>query len=156
MLDLRAIIPSKSPWASPVVLVQKKDGSLCFCIDLRKLNTRTVHDAYALPRIEKSLDSLSGATIFSTLDLKSGYWQVWIDLISQPLTAFTVGPLGFYECAHMPFGLTNAPATFQQLMGSCLGDLQNKFCLIYIDNIVIYSHNVEDHFQHLQVVFNCL
>ncbi len=90
MLDLRAIIPSKSPWTSPVVLVWKKDGSLSFCIDLRKLNAHTVHDAYALPRIEESLDSLSGATIFSTLDLKSGYWQVQMDLTSQPLTAFTV------------------------------------------------------------------
>ena len=116
MLYLGAIVPSKSPWVSPVVLVWKKDGSLCFCIDLRKLNAHTVHDAYALPRIEESLDNLSGATIFSTLDLKSGYWQVWMDLTSQPLTAFTVGPLGFYKCICMPFGLTNAPATFQWLM----------------------------------------
>ena len=156
MLDLGAIVPSKSPWASPVVLVRKKDGSLRFCIDLRKLNSRTVRDAYALPRIEESLESLSGATVFSTLDLKSGYWQVRMDPKSQPYTAFTVGPLGFYECARMPFGLTNAPATFQRLMNSCLGDLQHKFCLLYIDDIVIYSSCPEDHLQHLSIVFSRL
>ena len=156
MLDLGAVVPSKSPWASPVVLVRKKDGSLCFCIDLRKLNSRTVRDAYSLPRIEESLESLSGATVFTTLDLKSGYWQVKMDPKSQPYTAFTVGPLGFYECARMPFGLTNAPATFQRLMNSCLGDLQHKFCLLYIDDIVIYSATPTDHLQHLTTVFDRL
>ncbi len=118
------------------------------------MNARTVWDAYALPCIEELLDSLAGATVFSTLDPKSGYWQVKMHVASQPLTAFTMGPLGFYKCARMPFGLTNTLATFQQLMGSCLGDLQNKFCLIYIDDIVIYSKDVDEHFQHLEVVFS--
>ncbi len=113
MLDLGTIVPSKLPWASPVVLVWKKDGGLRFCINLHKLNARTVWDAYALPHIKELLDSLAGATVFSTLDLKSGYWQVKMHVASQPLTAFTMGPLGFYECARMPFGLTNALATFQ-------------------------------------------
>ncbi len=113
MLDLGTIVPSKSPWASPVVLAWKKDGGLHFCINLRKLNARTVWDAYALPHIEELLDSLAGATVFSMLDLKSGYWQVKMHEASQPLTAFTMGPLGFYKCARMPFGLRNAPATFQ-------------------------------------------
>ena len=132
MLDIGAIRRSNSPWASPVVLVRKKDGSLRFCIDLRKLNARTVKDAYSIPRIEDALDSLNGACIFTSLDLKSGYWQVELDKESIPLTAFTVGPLGFYECVRMPFGLTNAPATFQRLMESCLGDLHLSWCIIYL------------------------
>ena len=98
MLDIRAIRHSNSPWVSPVVLVRKKDGSLRFCIDLRKLNAQTVKDAYSIPCIEEALDSLNGACIFTSLDLKSGYWQVELDEESIPLTAFTVGPLGFYEC----------------------------------------------------------
>ena len=112
MLEIVAISESKSPWVSAVVLVRKKDGSLRFCIDLRKLNARTVKDAYSLPRIEETLDFLNGAQWFTSLDLKLGYWQVELDEESKALAAFTVGPLGFYQCEHMPFGLTNAPATF--------------------------------------------
>ena len=120
MLEIGAISESKSPWASVVVLVRKKDGSLRFCIDLRKLNARTVKDAYSLPRIEETLfECLNGAQWFTSLDLRSGYWQVELDEESKALTAFTVGPLGFYQCEHMPFGLTNVPATFQRLMESC-------------------------------------
>ena len=115
MLEIGAIRKSNSPWAKLVVLVRKKDGSLCFCIDLCHLNARTVKDAYSLPRIEDVLNSLDGACIFTSLYLKSGYWLVKLDEESIPLTAFTVGPLGFYECVCMPFGLTNAPATFQHL-----------------------------------------
>ena len=113
MLEIGAISESKSPWASAVVLVRKKDGSLRFCIDLRKLNARTIKDAYSLPRIEETLDCLNGAQRFTSLDLKLGYWQVELDEVSKGLTAFTVGPLGFYQCKCMPFGLTNTPATFQ-------------------------------------------
>ena len=113
MLKVGAIQKSISPWASPVVLVCKKDGSLRFCIDLRKLNSWTIKDAYSLPRIEESLDCLNGTIIFMSLDIKAGYWQVEMEESSIPYTAFTVGPLSFYECVRMPFGLTNAPATFQ-------------------------------------------
>ena len=120
MLDIGAIHRSTSPWASPVVLVCKKDGSLRFCIDLRKLNNQTVKDAQSLPKIEDSLDCLDEATIFTSLDLQSGYWQVEMTEASKPLTAFTVGPLGFYKHVQMPFGLTNALATFQHLMETCL------------------------------------
>ena len=156
MLDIGAIRCSNSPWASPVVLVRKKDGSLRFCIDLRKLNARTVKDAYSIPRIEDALDSLNGACIFTSLDLKSGYWQVELDEESIPLTAFTVGPLGFYECVRMPFGLTNAPATFQRLMESCLGDLHLSWCIIYLDDIIIFSKNPDDHITRLEGVFEKL
>ena len=88
-----------------------------------------LYDLYSLSCIEKTLDCLGGATIFTSLDLKSGYWQVEMDEDSKPLTAFTLGPLGFYECERMPFGLTNAPATFQRLMGSCLGEFTSE--LVY-------------------------
>ena len=95
MLDLGAIRPSNSPWASAIVLVRKKDGRLRFCIDLRRLNNRTVKDAYSLPKIESILDSLLGPKIFSPLDLKAGYWQVEMAEECKAYTAFTCGPLGF-------------------------------------------------------------
>ena len=138
MLDISAIHWSHCPWASAVVLVWKKDGGLRFCIDLRKLNNQTVKDVYSLPQIDKTLDSLQGSQWFSSLDLKSRYWQVEMDEESKPLTALTMGPLGFYECKRMSFGLTNAPATFQRLMETCLGDLNLHWCIIYLDDIVIF------------------
>ena len=153
MLRMGAIRKSNSPWASAVVLVRQKDGALRFCIDLRKLNERTVKDAYSLPRIEDSLDVLNGSCIFTSIDLKSGYWQVEMDEKSIPLTAFTVGPLGFYECVQMPFGLTNAPATFQRLMESCLSDLHLNWCIIYLDDVIVFSKTPEEHIARLEAVF---
>jgi hypothetical protein len=111
MLHENVIVPSKSPWASPVVLAPKKDGTMRFCIDYRKLNDITIRDAYPIPRIDDTLDALQHAQFFSTLDLRSGYWQVEMDKESQPLTAF-VTHRGLFECTVMPFGPTNAPATF--------------------------------------------
>ena len=104
MMEIGAIHKSTSPWASPIVLVHKKDGGLWFCVDLSKLNNKTIKDVQSLPRIEDSPDCLDGATIFTSLDLQSGYWQVELTEASRPLTAFTVGHLGFYECVWMPFG----------------------------------------------------
>ena len=121
MLDISAIWQVHSPWASIVVLVQKKDGSLRFCIDLRKLNNQTIKDAYSLPCIDETLDSLLVSQWFSSLYLKLGYWQIEMDKESKPLTAFAMEPLGFYECERMPFRLTNSPATFQRLMKTCHG-----------------------------------
>ena len=117
------------------------EGSLLISIDLRKLNERTVKDTYSLPRIEDSLDVLNGSCIFTSIDLKSGYWQVELDEKSIRLTVFTVGPLGFYECVQMPFGLTNTPATFQRLMELCLSDLHLNWCIIYLDDVIVFSKN---------------
>ena len=156
MLKVGAISKSYSPWASPVVLAKKKDGSLRFCLDLRKLNNRTVKDAYTLPRIEETLDSLAGARLFTALDLKAGYWQVELTERAKAYTAFTVGPLGFFECERMPFGLTNAPATFQRLMQSCLGDLHLQSVLIYLDDIIVYSRSPQEHLASLRRVLEQL
>ena len=156
MVEVGAIRRSFSPWASAVVLVRKKDGALRLCIDLRKLNNRNVKDGYALPRIDDTLGCLHGAKWFSTLDLKSGYWQVELEEEAKPLTAFTMDPLGFWECERMPFGLTNVPATFQRLMASCLGELNLSWCIIYLDDIIVFSQTPEEHLVRLQAVFDKL
>ena len=156
MLDPGAIRPSNSPWASAIVLVRKKDGRLRFCIYLRRLNNRTIKDAYSLPKIESILDSLIGAQIFSTLDLKAGYWQVEMAEECKTYTTFTCGPLGFCECDTMPFGATNAPATFQRLMHDCLGDLNMNWCIVYLDDIIIFSDTTEKHLERLEAVFQKL
>ena len=137
MLDIGAIQKLHSPWASMVVLVQKKDGSLRFCINLRKLNNWNIKDAYSLPCKDETLDSLQDSQWLSSLNLKSGYWQVEMDEESKPLTAFTVGPLGFYKCERIPFRLINAPTTFQRLLMTCLGGPQSPF--VY-DLPTWYSH----------------
>ena len=112
----------------------------------RKLNNRTVKDNYSLPRIEETIDSLSGAKYCSKLDLRSCYWQVGI---KEHKTAYLVGPLGFFECNRMAFGLTNAPATFQRLMERFMGELHMKECLIYLDDIIIFSKTFEEHLERL-------
>ena len=156
MGEVGVIRRSFSPWASAVVLVRKKDGGLKFYIDLCKLNNRTVKDGYSLPRIEDTLDCLHGVVWFSTLDLKSGYWQVELEGETKPLTAFTMDPLGFWECECMPFGLTKAPAIFQRLMESCLGELHLNWCIIYLDDIIFLSWTPEEHVHRLKAVSNKL
>ena len=123
MLDLGVICPSQSVWCNTIVLVQKKNRSLHFCIDFCHLNTHTKKDSYPLPSILEALESLVGAGHFSCLNLKSGFWQIKMDELSKQYTAFTVGNLGFFKCDCMPFGLCNTPAMFQRLMQNCLGEL---------------------------------
>ena len=121
MFEQGVVKPSSSPWLSPIVMVWKKDGSWRFCVDYQKVSSVTHQDAYPLPRINATLDSLAGATYFTTLDIASGYWQVEIEEQDMEKTAFST-PKGHFEFNVMPFGLTNAPATFQRLMDVFLLD----------------------------------
>ena len=150
------IRPSHSPFASNVVLVRKKDNKLRMCVDYRQLNNRTVKDSYALPRIEELLDTLAGSKYFTVLDMKSGYHQVEVLEEHKCRTAFTVGPLGFWEFNRLPFGLSNAPATYQRLMEQCLGDLNMKICAIYLDDLIIFSSTLEEHLERLDIVLRRL
>ena len=132
------ICPSQSMWCNTVVVVQKKDMSLHFCIDFCHVNAHMKKDSYLLPRIQEALESLVGAGHFSCLDLKSRFWQIKIDELSKQYTAFTVINLGFFKCDCMPFGLCNVPAMFQRLMQNCLRELNLTYCLIYLDDIIIF------------------
>ena len=117
---------------------------------------RMVKDAHGLPHIEESLDCFNGACVFTSLDLKSGYWQVMMDEASMPLSTFTVGPLGFYKCVRMPFGLTNVPVTFQRLMESCLSDLHLRWCIIYLNDGIVFSDTPKEQLKRLRGVFKKL
>ena len=156
MLEADARRPSQSLFSSNVVLVRKKDGSLRFCIDFRKLNSRTIRDAFTLPRIDYTIVTLIGAKYFSKLDLRSGYWQVEMKEEDREKTDFTVGNLGFFECNRMAFGQTNAPAKFKRLMERCMGKLNLRKCLIYLDDILIYSDTFKEHIRRIQAVFSRL
>ena len=156
MLDAGVIWPSNSPWCNAVVLVRKKDWSLHFCIDFRKLNSLTVKDSHPLPCICKTLESLTGAAHFSTFDMNSGFWQVPMAEESKQYTAFTLGSMGLYECESMPFGLCNAPPTFQRLMQNCLGELNLTYCLIYLDDVIVFSDTPDEHLRRMHVVFDRL
>ena len=156
MLDAGVIRPSNSPWCNAVVLVRKKDGLLHFCIDFRKLNSLTVKDSHPLPRICETLESLAWAAHYSTFDMNSGFWQVPMDEESKQYTAFTLGSMGLYECESMPFGLCNAPSTFQRLMQNCLGELNLTYCLIYLDDEIVFSEMPEEHLWRMRVVFDRL
>jgi transposase InsO family protein len=156
LLGAGIIRESQSPWSSCIVLAKKKDNSLRMCIDFRALNARTVRDAYYLPRVEEMTDAMYGAKYFTCLDLKSGYYQVEINEEDKHKTAFSAGPLGFYEFNSMAFGLTNAPATYQRLMEKCLSGLQPQQCLVYLDDIVIHSKTMEENLDRLELVFQRL
>ena len=155
MLENVIIEKSNSPWSSPIVLVRKKDGSIRFCIDFRRLNNITRKDAYPLPRIDDTLESLSGAKFFSTIDLASGYWQVEMDEVDKQKTAF-ISHMGLFHFNVMPFGLCNAPQTFQRLMNGVLSGLTWEECLVYLDDVIIYSRTFEEHLERLEHVFERL
>ncbi len=146
---------SSSPWASPAVIVKKKDGSVRFCCDYRRLNQVTCKDAYPLPRVEESLDALGNAQLFSTLDLTAGYFQVAVSEKDCEKTAVTT-PFGLYEWTRMPFGLCNAPATFQRLMGVVLGDLTFDVLLVYLDDVIVFSRDFQSHCERLELVLSRL
>ena len=151
MKELDIIEPSDSPWASPTVLVRKKDGTMRFCVDYRRLNDVTIKDSYPLPNIEDTFDSLSGATYFCALDLASGYWQVDVHPDDRPKTAFLTRE-GLWQFKVMPFGLCNAPATFERLMEMVLRGLLWERCLVYIDDIVVYGRTFQETLQNLEAV----
>ena len=155
MLDGGAIRPSKSPWCNTIVLVRKKDGTLWFCIDFWRLNSTTKKDSFPLPRMQETMESMVGARFFSSMDLKSGFWQVRMSEKSWQYTAFTMGSLGVYEFFRMPYGLCNTPATFQRLMQNCLGELNLTYALVYLDDVTVYSNTEEDHLCRLQAMFEC-
>ena len=155
LLDNDIIRESHSPYAAPIVLVRKKDGSLRLCVDYRRLNAKTVKDQFPLPRIEESIDAIGGAKWFSTMDLASGFNQVAMDNEDRHKTAFTT-PFGIFEYNRMPMGLTNSPATFHRLMQTCLNDYIFQILLVYLDDIIVYSNTFDKHIERLDRVFTRL
>ncbi|CAA0833837.1 Uncharacterized mitochondrial protein AtMg00860, partial [Striga hermonthica] len=155
LLKLGFVRPSVSPWGAPVPFVKNKDGSMRMCIDYRELNRLTVKNKYPLPRIEDLFDQLRGASIFSKIDLRSGYHQLKIKESDVSKTAFRTR-YGHYEFVVMPFGLSNAPAVFMDLMNRVFHPYLDRFVIVFIDDILIYSRDEEQHEQHLRIVLETL
>jgi transposase InsO family protein len=155
MLQNKVIRNSVSAWSAPLVLVAKKDKTTRICVDYRKLNDQTIPDAYALPRIEEGLDLLKGAKWFTTIDLKSGFWQIAMEEADIEKTAFA-SPFGHFEFTATPFGLRNAGATCQRTVEKCLGDLNNRICQAYFDDVIIFSETFDEHLVRLEKVLGRL
>jgi hypothetical protein len=156
--DLQAkgfIRPSSSPWGAPVLFAEKKDGTQWMCVDYRLLNEVTIKNKYPLPRIEDLFDQMKGASIFSKIDLRSGYHQLKIQESDIPKTTFHTR-YGLYEYTVMSFGLTNAPAYFMYLMNKVLMEYLDKFIVVFIDDILIFSKMMEEHEEHLRLVLEKL
>lgn len=155
LLEAGIIRESQSPFVSPIVVVKKKNGDVRLCVDYRRLNMQTVKDAYALPNLEESFSALSGSQWFSVMDLKSGYYQIEMTESDKAKTAF-VCPLGFWEWNRMPQGITNAPSTFQRLMEKCMGDINLREVLVFLDDIIVFSKTLEEHEARLTKVLSRL
>ncbi|GJW76928.1 putative reverse transcriptase domain-containing protein [Tanacetum coccineum] len=153
--DKGFIRPSSSPWGAPVLFVKKKDGSLRMCIDYRELNKLTVKNRYPLPRIDDLFDQLQGSSVYSKIDLRSGYHQLRVREEDVSKTAFRTR-YGHYEFQVMPFGLTNAPAVFMDLMNRVCKPYLDKFVIVFIDDILIYSKNKQEHEEHLKIILELL
>ena len=149
------IRPSSSPWGAPVLFVEKKDGTLRMCVDYRSLNEVTIKNKYPLPMINDLFDQLEGATVFSKIDLRSGYHQLKIHEQDIPKTAFTTR-YGLYEYTVMSFGLTNAPAYFMNMMNKVFMEFLDKFVVVFIDDILVFSKNKQEHEVHLRLVLEKL
>jgi hypothetical protein len=150
LLEKGFIRPSSSPWGAPVIFVEKKDGTQRMCVDYRLLNDVTIKNKYPLPQIDDLFDQMRGAKVFSKIDLRSGYHQMRIRLSDIPKTAFTTR-YGLYEYTVMSFGLTNAPAYFMYLMNKVFMEYLDKFVVVFIDEILIYSKNKKEHEEHLRL-----
>ena len=155
MLRDNVIRPSKSEWASPVVLAPKNDGTLRFCVDYRKLNEVTKKDSYPIPRMDDCIDTLGKAKVFSSLDANSGYWQIAVDEQDIEKTAF-VCHQGLFEYLRMPFGLTNAPATFQRALDIALAGYKWHTCSVYLDDVIVFSEDDDEHITHLREILSVL
>ncbi|KAL5583161.1 hypothetical protein UlMin_015603 [Ulmus minor] len=155
LIDKRFIRPSHSPWGAPVLFVKKKDGTMRMCIDYRELNKVTIKNKYPLPRIDDLFDQLKGATVFSKIDLRSGYHQLKIRESDTPKTAFR-SRYGHYEFLVMSFGLTNAPAAFMDLMNRVFKEFLDRFVIVFIDDILVYSKSAEEHEEHLRLILQTL
>ena len=155
MLSKGFIRPSASPWGSPIIFVDKRDGTTRLCVDYRKLNDVTIKNKYPLPKIEDLFDQMNGARVFSKIDLRTGYHQLKVREEDIPKTAFTTR-YGLFEYTVMSFGLTNAPAYFMNLMNKIFMDYLDKFVVVFIDDILMYSKTEEEHAEHLRLVLETL
>ena len=155
LLDKRFVRPSVSPWGVPVLFVKKKDGTLWMCIDYRQINKVTVKKKYSLSGIEDLFDLLKGTSVFSKIDQQSRYYQLRVKDVDVPKTAFRTR-YGHYEFLVMPFGLTNAPATFMDLMNRVFHPYLDQFVVVFIDDILVYSKDAQDHEHHLKIVLRIL